>query len=78
MCVKYFFLNKKANESAIFSFCEIYDLANITKDKLCFTNPNEPTCIDSVITNRRKFFWNIMFFRFRKMSVTVINKTVVK
>ena len=35
---------------------KIYGCKNIAKDKTCFKNPINPTCIDLIITNRPKSF----------------------
>ena len=35
-----------------------YDLKNIDKDKTCFNNPNNPSCIDLFITNKPMSFQN--------------------
>ena len=35
---------------------QTYGCKNIVKDKTCFKNPINPTCIDLIITNRPKSF----------------------
>ena len=50
---------------------------NIVKDKTCFKNPINPTCIDLIITNRPKFFQESKVTEtglsdFHKMSLTVM------
>ena len=44
------------SEPAISGFCEIYNTKNIIKEKTCFKNPENPTCIDLILTNRPRSF----------------------
>ena len=58
-------------------FFEIYNLKNMIKEKTCFKNPSNPSCIDLIITNRLKSFQNYMVIEtglsnFHKMSITVM------
>ena len=64
-------------------FYEIYNLKNIIREKTCFKNPNNPSCIDLIITTRPKSVQNFMFiyvyldiylclFDFHKMYITVM------
>ena len=58
-------------------FCHVYNCQNIIKDKTCFKNPQKPSCIDLVITDRQKSFQNSMVIEtglsdFHKMSLTVM------
>ena len=48
--------NVESNDATIKNFCQIYSCKNIVKDKSCFKNPINPTCIDLIITNRLKSF----------------------
>ena len=48
--------NTEPTDTALSNFCEIYNLKNLIKDKTCFKNPNKPSCIDLIITNRPKCF----------------------
>ena len=43
-------------DTAVSDFCRIYNLKNIIREKTCFKNPNNPICIDLIITNRSKNF----------------------
>ena len=58
-------------------FCQIYGCKNIVKDKTCFKNPINSTCIGLIITNRPKSFQESEVIEtglsdFHKMSLTVI------
>ena len=37
-------------------FCGIYNTKNIIKEKICFKNCENPTCIDLILTNRPRSF----------------------
>ena len=48
--------NVEPNDANMKDFCQIYGCKNIIKEKTCFQNPINPTCIDLIITNRPKSF----------------------
>ena len=52
--------NAEPADTIVSNFCEIYNLKNIIREKTCFKNPNNPSCIDLIITNRPKSFQNSM------------------
>ena len=69
--------NVESNDATMKNFCRIYGCKNIVKDKTCFKNPINPTCIDLVITNRPKPFQEPEVIEtgisdFHKMSLTVM------
>ena len=69
--------NSEPNEPAISDFCEIYNTKNIIKEKTCFKNPENPTCIDLILTNRPRSFQDSTVVEtglsdFHKMCVTVM------
>ena len=69
--------NTEPTDTALSHFCEIYNFENLIKDKTCFKNPNKPSYIDLIITNRTKSFQNSMVIEtglsdFNKMCITVI------
>ena len=69
--------NVEPNDAAMKNFCQIYGCKNIVKDKTCFKNPINPTCIDLIITNRPKSFQESEVIEtglsdFHKMSLTVM------
>ena len=70
-------LNSEPTESAVRDFCQIYDCKNLIKDNTCFKNPEKPSCIDLIITNRPKSFQNSVTLEtglsdFHKMTLTVM------
>ena len=48
--------NAEPNEPAISDFCEIFNTKNIIKEKTCFKNAENQTCIDLILTNRPRIF----------------------
>ena len=69
--------NTEPNDATMKNFCQIYGCKNIVKDKTCFKNPINPTCIDLIITNRPKSFQESEVIEtglsdFHKMSLTVM------
>ena len=59
------------------TFCEIYNLRNLIKEPTYFKNPQNPTCIDLLVTNKPLSFKNTIVIEtglsdFHKMVVGVI------
>ena len=50
--------NTEPTDTILSHFCEICNFKNLIKDKTCFKNPNKPSCIDLIITNRPKSLQN--------------------
>ena len=64
-------------DTAVSDFCEIYNLKKIIREKTCFKNPNNPSCIDLIITNMPKSFQNAMVIEtglsdFHKLCIMVM------
>ena len=59
-------------------FCNLYDLTNLINNKVtCYKNPNNPSCIDLLLTIFPKYFQNSLVIEtglsdFHKMVVTVM------
>ena len=69
--------NSEPNESSMSEFCELYDLKNLIHSATCFKNPNKPSCIDLILTNRPKSFHNSSVIEtglsdFHKLTLTVM------
>ena len=69
--------NAEPNEPAISHFCEICNTKNIMKEKTCFKNLENPTCIDLILTNRPRSFQDSTVVEtglsdFHKICVTVM------
>ena len=71
--------NSCSNTDPIFNeFIDQYESKNIVKEPTCFKNPENPSILDLVITNRPKSFWNTKTFRnsisdFHSLVATVLN-----
>ena len=68
--------NAEPNEPAISNFYQIYNTKNI-KEKTCFKNPENPTCIDLILTNSPSSFQDSTVVEtglsdFHKMCVAVM------
>ena len=60
------------------SFCKSYNLISIIKQPTCFKNPEKPSCIDLILTNRPKSFQSTCVIEtglsdFHRMTVSVLN-----
>ena len=40
------------DDSPMIDFCETYKLRNLVKHPTCFKNPENPSCMDLLLTNR--------------------------
>ena len=70
-------LNSEPTESAVRDFCQIYGCKNLIKDNCFFKNPEKPSCVNLIITNRPKCFKNSVTLEtdlsdFHKMTLTVM------
>ena len=69
--------NVEPTEHAMAEFMQTYDLRNLVKGPTCFKNPEKPSCIDLILTNRNKSFQGSYLIEtgisdFHKMTVTVM------
>ena len=58
-------------------FCNMYNLQNLIKDPTCYKNPENPTCVDLILTNKRNFKHSKIIETglsdFHLMTVSVMN-----
>ena len=78
-----FDFNVGPENTNIKSFCDNFDLTNLNKKLTCFKNPQNPPCIDLILTNRPRSFQNSCatetgFPDFHKMTLTVMKKSFRK
>ena len=64
-------------------FCDSYDFKNLIKDATCYKNPENPSCIDLIVTNNPNSFQNSEIIEtglsdFHKMALTVMKTTSEK
>ena len=76
-------LNDEVNLECMKLFCETYDLSSLIKVRTCYKNPENPSCIDLLLTNQPKSFQNLSVVEtglsdFHKMTVTVMKTTFEK
>ena len=69
--------NSYMEDSPMKTFAETHKLRNLMKEPTCFKNPENPTCIDLILTNKRLSFKNTYvietgLFDFHKMIVAVM------
>ena len=69
--------NAETSNTIISEFCATYNLKNLIKEPTCFKRLENPTCIDLIVTNRRKSFQNSNVFEtglsaFRNLTFTVL------
>ena len=48
--------NVEAKEKNISDFMSTYNLKSLVKQKTCFKNPDNPSCIDLILTNSPRSF----------------------
>ena len=48
--------NTSIEDSFMKSFCENYVLRSLIKEPTCFKNPENPNCIDLILTNKLRSF----------------------
>ena len=58
-------------------FCKTYNLKNLVKGPTCFKNPENPSCIDLILTNHPRSFQGSTLIEtglsdFHKMTLTVM------
>ena len=61
-------------------FCESYNLSSLIKESTCYKNPENPSCIDLILTNSPRSFQYSSAIEtglsdFHKMIVTVLKTT---
>ena len=64
------------DNSVMTVFCDTYDLKCLIKEPTCYKNPENPSCIDLILTNYPKCFQNSCAVEtdlsdFQRMTVTV-------
>ena len=75
--------NCEMTEDAMSNFCSLYNLTNLIRGPTCFKNPDKPTCIDLILTNKLRNFQNSSIIEsglsdFHKFTVTVLKTSFRK
>ena len=76
-------LNSEVKEEAMSEFCSIFNLTSLIKKPTCFKNPENPSCIDLILTNRPHSFQNSYILEsglsdFHKLTITVLKTSYRK
>ena len=75
--------NSESTEEAMKSFCQIHNFKNLLGKPASNKNPNNPLCVDLIITNKQKSFQNSCTFKvglsdFYKMTRTALKSYFAK
>ena len=71
--------NVEVEEKNVSEFMSVYSLRNLVKQKTCFKNPENASCIDLIVTNSPQSFQNSNVFEtglsdFQKLTTTVLKQ----
>ena len=75
--------NIEADSKEMSSFCDTFDLTSLIKEPTCYKNPDNPSCIDLILTNKPLNFQNSCVAEtglsdFHRMILTVTKMTFQK
>ena len=75
--------NSTIDKKQMKDFCQQFNLINLIKEPTCFKNPENPSCIDLILTNRKDCFCNSIAFEtglsdHHKMVVTELKVYIKK
>ena len=75
--------NSSVDTNFMSDFCSLYDLSNLIKQPTCYKNPDNPSSIDVILTNKKKSFQNSIALEtglsdHHKMVVTVLKVYIKK
>ena len=76
-------LNCEINEEPMSEFCSLFNLKSLIKKPTCFKNPDNPSCIDLILTNKPHSFQNSTVLEtglsdFHKLTVTLMRTSFRK
>ena len=71
--------NVEVEEKNLSNFMSVHNLKSLIKQKTCFKNPENPACIDLILTNSPRSFQNSSVFEtalsdFHKLTITVVKQ----
>ena len=75
--------NSEFSEEAMNEFCCLYNLKTLIHKPTCFKNPDNPSCIDLILTNRSRSFQSTSIIDtylsdFHRLTVTVMKMNFIK
>ena len=56
MKISYYLVTAVDSNLSLTDFCELYNLKNLITERTCYKNPNNPSLVDIILTNRRSNF----------------------
>ena len=76
-------LKAETTNDAKAEFCQMYNLKNIIKEPTCYKNPNNPSSVDEILTNRDGCFSNSIAIEtglsdHHKIILSVLNTYIKK
>ena len=75
--------NTEVTQTSMKVFYDSYEFKNLIKDATCYKNPENPSCIDLILTNNPNSFQNSGVIKtglsdFHKMTLTLMKTTFEK
>ena len=75
--------NANQKDHSLITFCETYNLQNMVNEPTCYKNPDNPSSIDVILTNRRISFHSTTAIEtglsdHHKLIITVLNGKFIK
>ena len=69
--------NSEIGERSMHDFCNAYNLESLSKTPTCFENPENPSCIDLLLTNSKNNFDEVLILEsglsdFHELVVSVL------
>ena len=69
--------NACADDESVKNFCRSYDLHSLVKQSTCYKNPENPSCIDLILTKKAKSFQRTCvietgLYNFHRMTISVL------
>ena len=65
--------NVEVEEENMSEFVSVYSLIHLVKQKTCFKNPENPSCIDLILTNSCEVFKIAMFLKRDSLIFQIYN-----
>ena len=66
--------NVGIEEQHVKAFCHNYNLTNLIKQPTCYKNPNNPTCIDLILSNTPRSFQSTCVIRFSFNDINCLER----
>ena len=75
--------NAEISEPNLASFCTIYNFKSLINKPACYKNPDNPSCINLILTNCPNYFQNLSTFEtglsdFHKLILTLFKSQILQ